>query len=130
MTMTIVSRWFVPVAGLILGVLIAAAQLSRGAGTLEAAVSFAIVAGYALALRALQSRSDMASLLSGLPNDERWASINVRALALAGEVMALVLVGAFLATEFNGGDSDTYARLGAILGVSYLGGLIWYRRRS
>ena len=128
--MTSLSRWFVPAVGLVLGLLIAAAELGRNASPLQAAVAFVIVAGYALALRALQSRSDMASLLSGLPRDERWTSINVRALSLAAQVMAIVLVGAFLVTQFSGGDADTYARLGAIFALAYLGGLIWYRARS
>jgi predicted membrane protein DUF2178 len=128
--MTTLSKWFVPAVGLVLGLLIAAAELGRNASPWQAAVAFAIVAGYALALRALQSRSDMASLLSGLPRDERWTSINLRALSLAAQVMAVVLVGAFLVTQFTGGDADTYARLGAIFAVAYLGGLIWYRVRS
>jgi len=128
--MTTLSRWFVPAVGFALGLLIAAAELGRDASPLQAAVAFAIVAGYALALRALQSRSDMASLLSGLPRDERWTSINVRALSLAAQVIAIVLVGAFLVAQFSGGDADTYARLGAIFAVAYLGGLVWYRSRS
>ncbi len=128
--MTTLSRWFVPAVGFVLGILIAAAELGRNGSPWQAALAFAIVAGYALALRALQTRSDMASLLSGLPRDERWTSINLRALSLAAQVMAVVLVGAFLVTQFSGGDADTYARLGAIFGVSYLGGLVWYRRRS
>jgi hypothetical protein len=128
--MTTLSRWFVPAIGLVLGLLIAAAELGRNASPWQAILAFAIVAGYALALRALQSRSDMASLLSGLPRDERWESINVRALSLAAQVIAVVLVGAFLVTQFTGGDTDTYARLGAIFAAAYLGGLIWYRSRS
>ncbi len=127
---TTMSRWFVPAVGVVIGLLIAAAELIRNASPWLAAVSFAIVAGYALALRTLQSRSDMASVLSGLPTDERWASINVRALSLAAQVIAVVLVVAFLAARFSGGDADTYARLGAIFAVAYLGGLVWYRFRS
>jgi hypothetical protein len=127
---TTMSRWFVPVVGIVLGLLIAAAELGRGASPLEATVAFAIVAGYVLVLRALQSRSDMASVLSGLPTDERWASINVRALSLAGQVMAIVLVAAFLVTRFGGGDATTYAQLGAVFGIAYLVGLAWYRMRS
>jgi hypothetical protein len=128
--MTTLSKWFVPAVGLVLGLLIAAAEMGRDAQPWQAVLAFAIVAGYALALRALQSRSDMASLLSGLPRDERWTSINLRALSLAAQVMAVVLVAAFLVARFGGGDADTYARLGAIFAVAYLGGLIWYRSRS
>lgn len=127
---TQLSRWFVPAVGFVLGLLIAAAQFGRDASPLQAALAFAIVAGYALALRALQTRSDMASVLSGLPTDERWVSINLRALSFAGQVIVVVLVVAYLVTEFSQGDATTYAWLGAIFGVAYLGGLAWYRARS
>ena len=127
---TRLSRWTVPAVGFILGLLMAAAMLGRQASLAQAAVSFLIVAGYALALRALQSRSDLASLLSGLPRDERWESINLRALSLAGQLIAVVLVGAFLVTQFGGGDAMPYAWVGAVFGVGYLGGLVWYRARS
>ena len=128
--MTTLSRWFVPAAGLGLGILIAAAELRRSGSPWQAALAFVIVAGYALALRAFQTRSDVASLLSGLPRDERWESINLRALALAAEVLAVVLVVAFLGARFSGGDANTYAFLGAIFAAVYLGGLVWYRSRS
>jgi hypothetical protein len=124
------SRWVVPAVGFVLGLLFAAAELGRQASLGQAAVAFAIVAGYAIALRVLQSRSDMASLLSGLPRDERWASINLRALSLAAQLIAIVLVGAFLVTQFGGADSTPYAWLGAVFALGYLGGLVWYRSRS
>ncbi len=127
---TTMSRWVVPVVGVVLGLLMAAALLGRNASLAQGAVAFLIVAGYAIALRVLQSRSDMASLLSGLPRDERWESINLRALSLAGQLIAVVLVGAFLVTQFVGGDSMPYAWVGAVFAVGYLGGLVWYRSRS
>jgi hypothetical protein len=104
--MTTLPSWFAPALGLLLGVLIV------------------------LSLRGLESRSDMASRLSGLPRDERWTSINLRALSLAARVIAIVLLSAFLLTQFNGGDADTYAKIGAIFAAAYLGGLVWYRSRS
>jgi cobalamin synthase len=124
------SKWVVPAVGFVIGLLMAAALLGRHASLGQAAVAFVIVAGYAIALRVLQSRSDMASLLSGLPRDERWESINLRALSLAGQLIAVVLVGAFLVTQFSGGDSMPYAWVGAVFAVGYLGGLLWYRSRS
>ena len=130
MTTTTMSRWIVPAAGLVLGLLIAAALLGNDATPIEAAVAFLFVAGYGIALRLLQSRSDMASVLSGLPRDERWESINLRALSVAAQVLAVVLVGAFLLLSFNGGDSTPYAWLGLVFALAYLAGLIWYRARS
>ena len=127
---TSMSRWIVPAVGFVLGLLIAAALLGRDASVAQAAIAFVIVAGYALALRALQSRSDLASVLSGLPTDERWASINLRALSLAAQIIAIALVAAFLVAQFGGADATPYAWLGAVFAVTYLGGLIWYRSRS
>jgi Na+/H+ antiporter NhaD/arsenite permease-like protein len=93
-------------------------------------VAFAVVAAYALALVALQSRSETASLLSGLPVDERWESINGRALSLAAQVIALMILIAFLASQFSGGDAMPYAWLGAVFATAYLGGILWYRWRQ
>ena len=127
---TTMSKWLVPAVGLILGLLISLAALGRNATPAEAAISFVIVVGYVVALRVLQSRSDMASLLSGLPNDERWEAINLRALSLAAQVIAVVLVAAFLITSFAGGDALVYAWVGGVFAVAYLAGLVWYRSRS
>ena len=124
-----IGKWMVPVAGFVLGLLIAAALLATQ-GPLQAAIAFVIVAGYGMVVWVLQSRSDVASLLMGQPRDERWESINLRALSLAGQVMAVALLAAFLVTQFGGSDATPYAWLGALLAVTYLGGILWYRQRS
>jgi len=120
----------VPGVGFAIGLLVAAAELGRQATLLEALVAFAVVAAYALALVALQSRSETASLLSGLSVDERWESINGRALSLAAQVIALMILIAFLASQFSGGDAMPYAWLGAVFATAYLGGILWYRWRQ
>jgi Ca2+/Na+ antiporter len=124
------SRWVVPAFGVVIGLIVAAVALARNATPLEAAVSFAIVAGYALGLRLLQARSETASLLSGLPVDERWAAINQRALSVAAQAMASILLAAFLLAQFTGGDWKPYAFLGAAFAVSYFGAIVWYRWRQ
>ena len=86
------SKWLVPAVAVIIGILIVAAELGHDASPTGAAIGFAIVVGYGLALRLLQSRSETASLLSGMPVDERWEFINNRALSLAAQVIAVVLV--------------------------------------
>jgi hypothetical protein len=125
-----VSRWVVPVVGLVIGLLVAAAMLGGKATPLDAAVGFAIVAAYALGLRFLQTRSETASLLSGLPVDERWEAINASALSLAAQTLAVILLVAFLVTQFRGGDAMPYALLGAAFAMAYFGGIIWYRWRQ
>ncbi len=128
--MTSMSRWIVPVFGFVLAILIGLALMGQDAGPLQVFLSVAIAAGYAIALRALQSRSDVAGVLSGMPPDERWESINLRALSVAAQIIAVALVVAFLAVEYRGGDAMPYAWLGALFAASYLGGLAWYRSRS
>jgi hypothetical protein len=124
------SSWTVPIAGFVIGILIAASMLGSDATPAEAAISFAFVAGYAILLRLLQSRSDVASLLSGMPSDERWEWINHRALSLSAQVIAIALVGAFIITQFNRADATPFAWLGALFAATYLGGILWYRQRS
>ena len=84
--------------------------------------------GYAVAVQLLQRRSDVAGVLAGRPVDERWSAINDHALSLAAQVTAVVLVVAFLVVTFAGGDALPYAWVGAVLAVSYLGGI--ERRRD
>jgi hypothetical protein len=124
------SKWLVPAVGFVIGILMAAAELGRNAAPWQAALAFAIVAVYALGLRLLQSRSETASLLSGLPVDERWESINNRALALAAQVIAVILLAAFLVTQFGGGDAMPYAAMLAAFSLAYIGGIAWFRWRQ
>ncbi len=73
------------------------------------------------------ARLQLKSEPSGLPRDERWESINLRALSLAAQAIAVILVGAFLVAQFGGADSTPYAWLGVVFALVYLGGLVWYR---
>ncbi len=124
------SRWFVPAVAFVIGCLFVAAGIGSGAKPAQYVIGFVIVAGYAVVLVLLQSRSDMARVLSGLPPDERWETINNRALSMAAQVIAVVLLGAFLVASFGGGDPMPYAWLSLVFAGAYLGGLGWYRTRS
>jgi len=119
-----------PATGVVLGLLIGLAELSRGAAPAMAAVSVVIVVAYAAVISLLRSRSETAGLLSGLPVDERWESIHMRAMAAAAHILAVVLVAAFVAVEFGGGDAMPYAGIAAVLAATYLGSVAWLRWRS
>jgi biotin transporter BioY len=125
-----VARWVVPALAVALGLLIVFAQAGAGARPVQYVLGFAVVLLYGLGLLLLQSRSEVAALLSGLPRDERWASINLRALSLAAQVLAVVLVGAFLVATFAGADPMPYAWTGLVFAVAYFGGIAWYRARD
>ena len=123
------SKWAVPAFAIVIGLVMAAAELRVGT-PLQAGISFVIVASYGIGLRLLQAMSETASLLSGLPVDERWDAINQRALALAAQVMAAILVIAFLVAQFGGGDALPYAWLGAAFATAYLFGILLYKWRG
>ena len=123
------NKWVVPGLGFVIGLLVFFASLGGGATPLQAGLGVVVVLAYAVGLRLLQSRSETASLLSGMPRDERWESINNLALSLAAQVMAVILVVAYVVTQFGGGDSLTFAWLGAAFASAYFGGIIWYRWR-
>ncbi len=124
------SKLVTPAFGLVLAAMIGAVEYHRTGSAGEAAVAFAIVAGYALFVLVLQFRSETASLLAGLPVDERWASINDRSLARAAQAMAVFLAGSFVVVELTGGDAMPYAWSALVLVVAYLSATLWYRWRS
>jgi hypothetical protein len=123
-------RWLVPLVGLVLGLVIAAADYARYGSLAGAALAFAAMVAYVLAVLVLQARSDTASLLAGLPVDERWESINQRALASTAKVVAAVVLAAFIVAQITGGDAMAYAWLAAVVGLVYLGSIVWFRWRS
>jgi hypothetical protein len=124
------TRWLVPAVGIVIGILMTIALMGQHASPAQIALSLVFVVGYAVAVQVLGRRSDVAAVLAGHPADERWTSINEKALSLAAQVTAVVLVTAFLVVSFQGGDALPYAWVGAVLAVSYLAGLAWYRARS
>jgi hypothetical protein len=123
-------RFFVPAVALVLGLLITFAELGQHPSTIQIVLGIAVVGAYSLALLLLQSRSETASLLAGMPVDERWSSINEKALAGAAQVIAVALVGTFIVVEYSGGDAMPYAFMTAVFGAAYLAFIGWFRWRS
>lgn len=124
------TRWLMPITAIALGLAIAGADYVRARSLLGALAGFSIVVGYVVAVMLLQKRFETASVLAGVPVDERWATINQRALASTAAVLAVVLVVAFVAAELTGGDALAYAGLAAIFTGVYLGSILWFRWRS
>lgn len=128
--MTLVRRFPLVVVGLLIGVAVAAADLAGGQAPYRAAISFAIVLGYAAAVSILATRSETMSVLAGRPVDERWEHINLEATALALGVSGIVALGAFLAAELTGRDPAAFAFMAAVIGLSYIGSVVFLRLRS
>ena len=123
------SRWWLVLVGLAVGGVLGLADLIATGSPGRALTDVAIVGGYTLVLALFRSRSETASVLAGLPVDERWESINLHALSTAGLIAAVVSLSGFVAAEVTGHDGSGFAIVAGVIGVSYIGGVIWYRWR-
>jgi hypothetical protein len=122
------SWWWLILVGLIVGGALGAADF-LGGSPLRAVTDVAIVAGYSVVLTLLRSRSETASVLAGLPVDERWQSINLHALAAAGMIGAVVALCGFALAVATGRDASGFMVVAGAVGVSYIGAVIWFRSR-
>ena len=75
-------------------------------------------------------RSETLAGLGGPARDERWERIDVHATALAGIVLVLAIIGAWLVEIAQGRDGSPYAQLGAVGGVAYVLAIAFLRWRS
>jgi hypothetical protein len=123
------SRWWLVLVGVVFGGVLGLADFIASGSPSRALTDVAIVGGYTLVLALFRSRSETASVLAGVPVDERWEAINLHALATAGLVAALVSLGGFVAAEVTAHDGSGFGILAAVIGVAYIGGVIWYRWR-
>ena len=124
------SGWWLVLVGLAVGVVLGLADLAANGSLGRAVIDVGIVGGYTLVLALLQSRSETASVLAGSPVDERWAAINLHALAAAGLIAAFVSLGGFALAEATGHDWSGFAIVAGVIGIAYIGGVIWYRWRQ
>ena len=75
-------------------------------------------------------RSETLAGIGGPARDERWERIDLHATALAGIVLIIVIIGAFLVEVAQGQDGSPYFALGAIGGVAYILSIAFLRWRS
>ena len=123
------TAWWLVLVGLVVGLVLGLADLVATGSPGRAVIDVAIVGGYTLVLAVFRSRSETASVLAGTPVDERWESINLHALATAGLIAAVVSLGGFVAAEMSGHDWSGFAIVAGAIGISYIGGVIFYRWR-
>jgi hypothetical protein len=124
-----IPRSPVLVVGVLVGVLIGAAEWISGGGLARALVGAAIPIGYAVVVVYLGRRHATASVLAGQPVDERWASINLEASAWSLGISAVFILGAFVWTLASGGPWQPYALVGAVLALAYVGSLLYLQAR-
>jgi len=122
------TKWFLPLFSVALGLLFFAA-LWAGGERRAAVESLAILSGLGLVFL-LGGRSDLIRGLRGDGRDEYWQRIDVRATALAGNVLIVGIIGMCAWEWGHGRDGSPYAQLGAIAGLAYVAAIGFLRWRS
>ncbi len=129
METTMNGRWSVPAVGVALGALIFVASTIGGQPGLGV-VMFAVMAIYSGVVVAFGDRSETLGILAGRPADERLASFNLVATAVAGTAAILVAIGGFLWAIAHGQSGSDFALVAAVAGLAYLAALVWLRLRG
>ena len=122
------SRWWMPGFCVFLGLLVFGA-FALGGDPGGGAISFGVLAAVG-ALFLLARRNETLQGLGGPGRDERWAMIDIHATALAGLVLILAVIGAWLYEIAHGRDGNPFGWLGAVAGVSYIVAVAVLRLRS
>ena len=99
-------------------------------GELRAGVGAAVFMVVVAVLLLFGGRSEVVRVLRGQPTDEMWRSFNLRAIWFASEVLAVVVIGAFVYEIARGQDGQPYELLGFVFAVAYVAALLWLRWRG
>lgn len=122
------SRWLLPLFSLGLGIVVFVVSWvggQFGAGL----VSLAILAAFGLLILLLTGRNETVRGLT-VGRDERFAQIDQRATAVAGLVVLVTLIVAWLVATARGQNGHPYDWLLAISGLSYLLAIAFFRWRG
>ena len=122
------SKWFLPSFSLVLGLVILAVTWlgghpGVGVGSLVGLTAFGL-------FFLLAGRSETVRGLRGDGRDERFAQIDLQATAVAGSVLLVALIVAWLVAIARGQSGRPYDWLLAIGGLAYLLAVAWFRWRG
>jgi uncharacterized membrane protein len=123
------QRPVVQFAGMALIALATGAAFWIADGFTEAIVPFLILLAFALVVWLGRERSQTLATISGL-GDERTRTLNQRAIAFCGNVMANVIAGWWLVTVALGDPNETLTILAALFGLCYIGAAVVFARRG
>ena len=122
------SKWLTPLICLGLGgVVFAVFWLGGDFG--GGVISFAVLAAFGLILLLLTGRSETVRGLT-VGRDERFAQLDLRATAVAGLVVLLAMLVAWLVEIARGQSGSPYGWLLAIGGLAYLVAFAFFRWRG
>ena len=120
------SKWTTPIVALLLGLMFLGAAIvgdEPGVGLRAFAVMAAVAAIFAFG-----GRSETVSAMR--EPDERWKSIDLKATAVSGVVMATVAVGGARMRFARGEDPGVFGVICVTGGLTYIIALGWLRARS
>lgn len=122
------ARWVTPAVGLIIGIAYLVAGWAGG-NPVFGLVGFGIMAVFSLGLLLVARRSET---VRGLLDrrDERIAAIDLQATAVAGGVLIVAIIAAFVVEIARGQDGAPYYWLGAVAGVTYVLAVLVLRLRG
>jgi hypothetical protein len=129
METTMRSRWAMPAFGLLLGVLFFAAS-AIGGDSRAGLVMFAVMAVYSAVIAVFGGRIETLGILGGRPVDERLATFDIQATAVAGTVALVIAIVGFLWSIAIGRSGQDFALVTAAGGIAYIAALLWFRRRG
>jgi drug/metabolite transporter (DMT)-like permease len=102
---------------------------SIGGNTVLGVVCLGIMLAFGGVAYLLAGRNETASGMFDR-RDERWAAIDLRATALSGVVLILVIVAMAMWELAHGRSGVPYTNLGAIAGIAYLVIFLGLKRRG
>jgi hypothetical protein len=118
-----------PAFGLFLGALLFVASAIGGQPALGLGM-LAVMAIYSAIVMVFGGRSETIGVLGGRPADERLASFDLRATAVAGTIAVIVAIVGFLWQIAEGRSGSDFALVGAAAGIGYLVAILWLRWRG
>ena len=129
METTMRARWAMPAVGLVIGALLFVASAIGGQPVLGLGM-LAVMAIYAAVLVIFGDRSETIGVLGGRPADERLASFNTLATAIAGTAAVIVAIVGFGGSIAPGRSGTDFAVVAAAAGIAYLAAVAWLRWRG
>jgi hypothetical protein len=123
------SKWALPLFSLLLGLVILGA-FALGGNVDQGLGGLGVMAATGLIFLIGGQRSETLRGLRGDGRDERFALIDMKATALAGQALILAVIVGWLVEIAQGNDGNPYGLLGALAGVVYIVAVVALRVRS
>ena len=127
-TKTSRAYWITPATGVVIG-LVYLIAFSIGGQPGNGLIGLGIMLAFSVAIALLGRRSET---VRGILDhrDERLAGIDLRATAVTAIGMILAVLAGFVIEVARGHDGESFALIGAVGGVTYLGAVGYFRLRG